>query len=190
MNHIYDSLPEAVEVDGRLFSVNTDFRLGVKLACMSETGQPDTEDLLAFVYKDFYLDLAPQDPSKALEACLDFYSRKGLEQNNWQPKSLRAGAKSADTFSYDYDTDNLVADFQREYGLDITSGGDSIHWWRFVSLISGLSDSSIVKTIGGYRAYTPDKADSAEERKHRTRLKNAFRLPPKTKEEALRRAQE
>lgn len=197
MNHIYENLPATVEVAGSFYQINTDFRLGVKVASLTEAAHTDEvcAEVIELILYEFYghgsddeKELQRRIPARideAIEAAFLFWNRNALEQNNYSPKAIRR--HDSDVFSYDYDTDALIADFYREYHIDLTDDSLKLHWWTFISLLNGLSDKSLIKTIGGYRAYIPDAKDTKEEKAERMKLKRAYQLPPKTQEEARRR---
>jgi hypothetical protein len=85
------------------------------------------------------------------------------------------------------DQRRLVADFQREYGLDLTDAACDMHWWRFMALFEGLGDTSRTMTAVGIRATDISSKLPPEEQKRLRDLKKLYELPLRTKEEALAR---
>lgn len=184
-NLLTNALPETVEVDGSVFNIRTDFRIGIQVSLAIQDTELDELEKIEKVITLYYVDSFPSDLEKAINAVIDFHIRKELTQSEWSPKSLKKVVD--DTLDFDYDSDNVCADFQREYGLDLTDPTLYIHWWRFLALLNGLSDTSLIKTIASYRAYQPDHDEPKETRKERLKIKRAFALPPKTYEEAVAR---
>lgn len=79
----------------------------------------------------------------------------------------------------------VYADFKREYGVDLLAEWDSLPWWRFMALLSGLSGESGLAAVlgdGGARPRDmgetpPEDLTDASESQVRARLANIVSLP-------------
>ena len=81
----------------------------------------------------------------------------------------------------------LVADFQREYKLDLTDPSLSMHWWRFLALFNNLSNTSQTMTIRGYRSCDIPKDAPPETKERIKEIKRQYALPPISYEEEIAR---
>lgn len=154
--------PEYVEVNGRKYKINTDFRIAIEcnqIATDSTIG--DYERGLAVVYKlfgDEGID-NKEDTQKLLEMA---------------KKYLLCGAEYVDTsqepdMDYVQDMDYIEASFMSDYHIDLTE--TKMHWWKFNNLMNGLSNSElgdccVLNRIRNLRNYdTKDIKDSKERQK-------------------------
>ena len=91
---------------------------------------------------------------------------------------------------WDHDAGMVLADFRREYGIDLADPATRLHWWVFMAYFDNLSTDSQTKTAMYYRDASRPKGLSTEEGRHFDRLKRAYALPPRTQAEALAREAE
>lgn len=124
-----------------------------------------------------------RDPEAAVEAALGFLNLNEPRKPPSMAKNAKKG--SPRLWDWDYDAPRVVADFQREYGIDLTDPGLDMHWWRFWPLFRGLGDSSSTMAAMAARGADPDdfKGDA------KTRLierQRELALPARTEEERLK----
>ena len=165
--------PQYVKVGDKKYKINTDFRVAIecdRIARDETIG--DYERVLAIIYKlfgDEGID-NPQDYEKLLEL---------------GKKYLLCGKEPSDeeqdmdfTQDYGYIWASIYGDY---HGLDIDK--ENIHWWRFMELLEGLSNSElgdccVLNRIRNLRNYdTREIKDNKErqkieEAKQRVALKN------------------
>lgn len=67
------------------------------------------------------------------------------------------------------DGDYIVAAFQQAYGIDLTDPKTELHWQRFIALLRGIPDSTMLGHIMQWRAWHEDK------RSFETRMKDLRR---------------
>lgn len=102
-------------------------------------------------------------------------------------------SKSKRVFDFDIDAGRIVASFQKEYGIDITSRDCSMHWWRFCDLLHNLSDDSALMQAVKIRQMDLPKGndETAKKRKEQiAKAKRELKLPAKTKNERYERDRE
>lgn len=170
---IAERLPNSVVFDGRKYRLR--LSVGRVLSCY-EVLQED-----AFSVKD------------KLELCLDL-----LVKNKIKLKKLGIAKKSelfeiifstmiainrgsevgSKCFDFLQDSQYLYAGFMQCYGIDLIDQSDTLHWWKFVSLFSGISNDTRIAQIIGIRSQPIPKATkyNAEERNRIIRLKHEYRL--------------
>lgn len=153
--------PQYVKVNDKKYKINTDFRVAIecdRIARDETIG--DYERVLAIIYKlfgDEGID-NPQDYEKLLELGIK-YLLCGKEPNNEEPD-----------MDFDQDYGYIWASMYSDYhGLDIDK--ENIHWWRFMELMEGLSNSElgdccVLNRIRNLRTYdTRDIKDNKERQK-------------------------
>lgn len=128
------NLPEYVEVDGKKYKINTDFRVAIEC-------------------NEIALDKSIDDEERAFAIIFKLFGKEGLYDTENHEKLLELGqkylacGKELDTkgkpdmdFKQDYSLiwTSFMSDFN---GLDIDKV--KIHWWKFNDMISGLSNSEL-----------------------------------------------
>ena len=143
MSILTDALPVAVEVEGREFAINTDFRDCLKVVMAFEdeelTGFEKQMILLQVMYP-----VRPDDTEKAMEMAVKFLDggiESGLEQSDEKPVRL---------FSWAKDANFIFAAFKQTHGIDLDKEMD-MHWWKFVALFMDLGSETFFQTLTGLR---------------------------------------
>ena len=74
MSILLDKLPTAVEVGGKMYDINADFRTGIRLEMTAVSELDDTEKLMRILLL-YYGDIAcvPADVGTAFTAVMNFY---------------------------------------------------------------------------------------------------------------------
>lgn len=109
----------------------------------------------------------PTDFSAAQLAISDFY-RCGVCENAAQGHTADVPA-----YSFRSDADAIIAAFQREYGIDLTSA--RLHWWRFSALLRGLLTHSFSERVQ-YRVCNPNEIKGKELRARYRKLHEQYAL--------------
>lgn len=172
MNILTDALPDRVEIEGRPFIIETDFRAGIAFEIMVEKGELRIGELLSPFFPQGLPDVT--DVSGAVDAVLMFY-RCGET-----PQEAQGGAtKSKQAYSFAVDASTVYADFWRYYGIDLS--GASLHWWAFRALLLGLPDDSGYKQRVYYR--TCDLAGlPKKERERINKIRKLIEIKPEGRE--------
>lgn len=177
MNLLIDGLPETVEICGRPYPINIDFRTGIlfeeAILDPSLSGEEKLMTTLKLYYPD--IEISADMLEDALIRALWFY-RCGIDQTedegsdceeDWEPQKK--------SFSYEYDADYIYAAFMSAYGIDLATS--NLHWWQFRALFRALpEDTQIVKIIG-YRTMEIPKKATKEQKAHYRRMKRIYALP-------------
>lgn len=192
MGLLTEGAPRSVEFGGGEVPVNTDWRVWMTVWQVLEDGAFEPSEKAAAVLALAFpegepFEAAMRRPNDALEAALRFLRR---EQDGVPPRPLtrtERRLRSTRLFDWEYDAPRIAADFQREYGIDLTDEGTCMHWHRFMALFNGLGDrSQIVKAISIRAADLDSGKLGREERNALRERKMAVMLPAKTAEEAAR----
>lgn len=178
MNLLASPLPATVEIGGASVPIKVGFRTGIQVARAIESGL--TGDLLTVTMLKLYFGGAyVGSPSEAMSTALSFF-RCGDEET---PKKKRAKR----LIDWDHDAGTILADFRREYGIDLADPATRLHWWVFMAYFENLTAESGIKTAMYYRGVTKPKGLPQAEAEHFNRMKRAHALPPRTSAEAIAR---
>ena len=158
-------LPNVVEINGRSYSIYTDFRVWMKFANNIKTLRGNERVFVPYLFKN-------DNPGFcALHDLLEFC---------YPPRELpRQVSKSKDImFDYEIDADYIYAAFMSQYGIDLIEI-EHLHWHKFLALFRGLKDDEMICRIMSYRGYEKDSKND-----HRyERLKEAWRIEYTSPEE-------
>ena len=140
--------PEQAEIDGKLYDINTDYRYALEcFKIIDNNSISDIERAIAVVSVLFGREdengeivNIPENLEKALEKAAIFLSC-GKEKKN-----IKETKKDMD---FEYDKEFIQASFMSDYNIDISSV--NMHFWKFCSLISGLTEDSILNRVRDLR---------------------------------------
>lgn len=131
-------LPDAIKVNGKVFFLNTDYRVWLTYP-ERINGMGDDFSLYAELFKgDSPL------PSREILKELDgfFYEKKEV------PRGSGSGEELID---FDIDADYIYAAFMQAYGIDLIDS--DLHWHKFSALLNALPSDTIMAQIMGFRGY-------------------------------------
>lgn len=134
MINLCDHLPNAVEADGRLIYIKTDFRFWLLFDKLIK--EEDTR----FCDLDFILENDVMD-DVIFEGCLKF-----LYNENTTPTGGGTNKRLTDFYE---DGEFIFSSFMEKYKIDLLDV--EMHWHKFLALYRGLFNS--YSEIVGYRAY-------------------------------------
>lgn len=177
MNLLIDGLPESVEICGRPYPINVDFRAGILFEEAIQDPSLSGEEKLMTTLKLYYpdIEISADMLEEALTQALWFY-RCGIDQTEDEGLDREESQEpQKKSFSYEYDADYIYAAFMSAYGIDLATS--NLHWWQFRALFRALpEDTQIVKIIG-YRTMEIPKKASKEQKAHYRRMKRIYALP-------------
>lgn len=198
INVLTKPMPSSLEVGGIFVPINTDYRTWIDVWTILDNPTADPADKGAGVLlKAFprtmdgngsvpYLQAA-KHPEEALHRSLLFLECKVKDSAPKPPTAAQRRLSKLRLFDWAYDSKRVVSDFEREYRIDLTDTATQMHWWRFIALFNGLSDSSQTMTAMQIRGIDlDDKRLGKDERKHYQERQQALMLPARTREEASR----
>lgn len=165
------ALPNTVTVNGRAYSIYTDFRIWMRfeISLAECHGQRQATIPIAYLFKN-------ERPVYCDARELLAFSRPPREL----PRPVR-GTASEDVIVLDYmkDADLIYAAFMQQYGIDLIDVPE-LHWHKFLALIEGLKGTKLDEVMG-YRCYEKQERgdiDPLEE------MREAWRIElPLTEEE-------
>ena len=158
-------LPNVVEINGRSYSIYTDFRVWMRFANEFQRMRRTDKIDVSYLFKNEHPEYC--DIRSLLEFC---YPKSELPRSGTQSKDI--------LFDYALDGDYIYAAFMSQYGIDLIDIKE-LHWHKFLALFKGLKDDEMMCKIMGYRGY--EKPNSKEDRF--LKLKEAWRIEYVTPEE-------
>lgn len=168
------ALPSAVTVNGRVFYLHTDFKNWLKFdRILAEKGVEKITygDLLDTVLSDETTPYS-DEMEELLQGIFDFYS-----DSNPCPKS--SGGSGEKALDYQIDSDYIFSAFMEQYRIDLCE--TDMHWHKFLALLRGISDDTMLGKIMSYRGYKKTADKSYE--KQMQELKAVWALPVEYTEE-------
>ena len=181
LNILIDLLPKCVEVSGKEFTIDSNFRASILFELMVQDNTLSDEEKIIQALEIYYGDNIPQDIPEAIDKILEFY-RGGKEEI--RATKGKGKSKNIQVYSYEHDSELIYSAFMRDYGIDLQDI-KYLHWWKFKALFRGLSeDNEIVKAMR-YRGIDLSTIKDKGERDHYRKLKEYYKLPV-TKEEENR----
>ena len=172
--------PEYVEINGKKYKINTDFKVALECNKIAEdesiTGY---ERGLALIYKLF--GDAGLDDKENYDKLLEL----GLKYLLCGETKKKSNDKPDMDFEQDYGL-IWVSMYSEYHGLDIDK--TEIHWWRFIELMEGLSNSEFgnccaLNKVRNLRSYDVSKVKDKKERDRILRAQDAFKLKKYSKKE-------
>ena len=163
MNILTDTLPNCVNIGGKLFPINTDFRVGIHFE------QLMLDDGISAETKFVELD------EEITDKILWFY-RCGKDEKK------KAQTTYERVYDFDYDSKWIFAAFKEQYQIQIDENL-KMHWWTFRALFDALSDDTEFVKIMGYRAIKISDKMSASQKRFYQKMKRLHKLPMSKAEE-------
>ena len=190
-NILLQRAPSTVEIDGALVPINCDWKTGIRaMQAMDDPHLNQNEKarvILALYYGRwnegrFSIPEAARNAA-ALESAVRFFALCEPRKPEGVPGPQKTSR--ARLWDWDFDAPRVIADFQREYGIDLAEPDLKMHWWRFWSLFRELSDTSKTMQAIGIRGARPSRHMGESEKKQLLERQRELALPARTEEEAL-----
>lgn len=169
MNILLDDLPEAVEVNGVEYAVNSDFRTGLACILDMESSELTDEEKCILLLKRIYGETIPDDVEVALKLAVKF-----LDGGKEPPEEENPFADNKRLYSFEKDSALIYAAFQQTHGIDLQKV--DLHWWQFLALFQDLgADTAFCNMINLRRRVNSGEA-TKEERQYALKLGDAFEV--------------
>jgi len=150
--------PKYVEVNGKKYKINTDFRYAIRCNQIAEDENiDDVKRGLAIICTLFGKDSINhrEDYEKLLELAKKYLlCGKELEENNKEPD-----------MDFIKDMDYIETSFMSDFHIDLEN--TKMHWWKFMNLMNGLSNSEfgnccVLNSIRNLRNMDTSKIQDAD----------------------------
>ena len=167
MNVLTDRLPTTIEVDGKTYEINSNFRTGIKFEIMIDEKKSGS-DIVKEALKLFY-PVIPQNIEEAVQKIVWFYC---CGQTS---KSIGTSGISQRAYSFKHDAGYIYSAFLQQYGIDLQMA--ELHWWQFRYLFRSLSEDCLITKIMQYRTAEITSGMSKSEKDRIRKLKRIYALP-------------
>ena len=175
--------PTSVRVKDIDVPIRTSHRIWIRIMQLTDDPTIDVNtlyvSLLHAAYSAESIKLITDKQDAALEAALSFFNFNEPKRPQTMQQRRKAAIRSWD---WDWDAQYVIADFQREYAIDISDPATKMHWWRFWSLFRSLSDTSATMQVIGTRT-ADDSGLSPQQKRDLRERKQALMFPARTAEE-------
>ena len=179
--------PEYAEVNGKKYKINTDFRVAIECNRIAEDNSiGDLERALGVIYTLFGEEgINSQEDYEMLLKVAKKYLSCGIEADDMQQEE-----KDMD-FIQDYSY--IKASFRSDYGIRLDD--EKMHWWEFMDLMNGLSNSElgnccILNRIRNLRNFDTKDIKDPKEKARIMKAKQQVALKKKPKEVKLTESQQ
>lgn len=171
-NILIDELPQTVTVCGKVYSINTNFRVSIlfELLMQDDTEEPREKTVKAL---KLYYPVIPDDLSAAIDAMLWFY---GCGKTGNTLKKGYSERSHNRVYSFEYDDDYIFSSFISQYDIDLQQT-NYMHWWKFRALFNSLDESNQFVKIMQYRGMDIGDDMPKEQQKFYSRMKKIYALP-------------
>ena len=171
MNVLVDELPEKVEVDGRDYAINSNFRACLKTILAFEDPELTISEKQTILLENFFAEKFPENIEKAFEVAILFLD--GGE--NGKEKKQEEMQASPRLYSFSGDASLIYAAFRQTHGIDLSH--TELHWWQFLALFKDLGQDTAFCNLVILRKRVKDGTASKEERKAAREMGVAFEVP-------------
>ena len=161
----FQALPHGVDINGVLYPIDSDFRVGITIETELLEQKPDIEGLLTLFYKGNI----PANLSAAADKMLWFYMYKdrGEEEKEGESKHGKR------CYDFIQDADALLASFMDAYNVDLSTA--SLHWWTFRRLMVNIPPDTPIAQRIRYRTADLSKMGK-QEKKHYKKMRKLYAL--------------
>lgn len=176
-NYLLEKLPTSLQIRGRSYPIDTDFRTWIQIneLCLNGQIRPIMDAVTRLFRKEDLEELHEVPGSEILDAVSDFLlcQKKGNLKKDGRPPA----------FSYTYDSDYIIAAFQEFYHIDLISI-DHMHWFRFNLLLNSMSSDSELKERVRYRSINLATIKDPKQRSRIRKIQQSIRLPSRALDDA------
>ena len=169
MNILVDELPEAIEINGIEYAVNSDFRTGLGCILDMESSELTDEEKCILLLRRIYGDVILEDGETAIKLAVKF-----LDGGKEPPEEENPFADNTRLYSFEKDSALIYAAFRQTHGIDLQKV--DLHWWQFLALFQDLgADTAFCNMINLRRRVNSGEA-TKEERQYALKLGDAFEV--------------
>lgn len=166
MNILVDKLPETLEIYGREYPVNSDFR-----PCLSTILAFEDEELADIekqqvLLTNLYLEM-PDDLAAAYEKAIWFLN--GGQESKGDSSDMRL-------YSFSKDAGLIFAAFRQTHGIDLQKV-EHLHWWEFMTLFMDLGQNTTFCELTSLRKRVKTGKATKEEKAMARDMGDMFTLP-------------
>ena len=170
-NPLIDPPPETVEVNGREYRIEADYRKVLAYQRLLQDPEMDDQDKAVLGLALFYGDQVRREDVQDLLAYTQYFINRGQEPREGDDEAPRKER----TFDILEDSGRIYAAFLQVYGINLRKA--KIHFWIFWELLEGLPpEGTKLAAVAEIRGRQYRKEMSPAERNELARLKEFYRI--------------
>ncbi len=169
MNILTDRFPEAVEIDGTVYDLDTDFRTGIKIMLAFEDPELTAYEKSVVMLELLYPEI-PKNLQAAHNAAIRFLNC-GEEADE-----ASGGENCPRLYSFEHDAKYIYSAIRQSHGIDLESL-DYMHWWKFCYLFLDLGKDCFFNQMISYRKKMYEGKLTQEEAEYCNAIRDILVLP-------------
>ena len=166
MSVLTEALPVSVEVEGRRYPINSDYRVCLRIMEAFEDDTLTNEEkqlvMLRLLYKD-----VPPNVAGACEAAMNFL-------NGWT--TAAGNDDGTRRYSFSKDARYIFTGVLQTHGMDLEKI-EYLHWWKFCYLFMDLREDCFFSRLIYYRTRLEKGNLTQEEREYCDSIRDILDLP-------------
>lgn len=170
MNILTDQLPTAVEIDGIIYDIDSDFRTCLAIILAYEDPSLTQYEKMAVMLQLLYHEI----PENQQEAC-----RLGIKFLDCG-ETVQDGAKHDDgigrLYSFDQDAKYIYSAIKQSHGVDLEEV-EFLHWWKFTYMFLDLKEDCFFYRLLHLRRQKKLGKLTKEEREQYYKIQDIVDLP-------------
>jgi hypothetical protein len=155
MNLLVDQLPTAIEIDGREYAIESDFRIGLRIMLAFEDDGLTLEEKYMIMLQNLY-QVIPDNSQQAFEVGMRFL-------NGGKDSETEEEGGGPRLYSFDKDAGLIFAAFKQTHNVDLTA--DNLHWFSFLALFMDLGQDTTFCQLVALRKRLSDGTATKEDRR-------------------------
>lgn len=187
MNILLDDLPEYIDVKGKKYFIDTDFRTCIIFEKL--LNQSNDQDSVETWLDLFYPEERPSDIQAAVDGILYIYCCGKTDMAKTPPrKNGNVVLRPKMLYDFEIDAPYIFGAYLSQYGIDLNAI-EYLHWWKFRSLFRSLNSSNKIVEIMSYRATDLSQIKNKSEQARIAKLQKLYEIPhAMTREEKIAHA--
>lgn len=177
MNLLIDLVPNEVEISGKMYEINSDFRTSILFEQLML--DEDIKEEYKFIQAlQLYFPKLPAIGlfEEAFKKIIWFYS---CDKETEETKVKRGkNTSSKQIYDWDYDDEYIYAAFLDQYNIDLQEI-EHLHWWKFKAMFKSLKETNKIVEIMKYRSINLSEIEDKKEKKFYKKMQETFALPNK-----------
>ena len=167
MNILTEQLPDFIDISGKIYKINCDFRTCLRIILAFED-----ETLTGFEKQAILLSNLYQAQPENIQAAID---QANVFLNGGKVGEEDDGIPRPRLYSFSKDADFIFAAFRQTHGIDLQK--TELHWFEFLALFMDLGSETTFSSLIGLRKRIKNGTASKEERQAAREMGEAFEIP-------------
>ena len=178
MNILIEQLPTAIEIDGREYEVNADFRNCLKIILAFEDNELTLTEKKAVMLELLYKEM-PENITEAVRLGIKFLDCGEVQKKEPSPEDTRR------VFSFKKDAQYIYTAIKQSHDIDLEDI-PYLHYWKFCYMFQDIKEDCFFSNILYYRNQRNKGKLTKEEREYCAKIHDILDLPQNEDAEATK----